>query len=155
MRSRYFRRFVGQSVVVALLAGFVLTLTVVPNEAQTTTQPSGGTRQPIVENQFTTTSGGALQARAPGIYTQQAIAVQEGDLVLDGSGIPDQPSFPRQLFDDLLLQFIDILISIVDGLNLVAGGNPLTGGTGGLGGLLDGILSNPLTTNSGGSTPIQ
>ena len=40
--------------------------------------PSGNTRQPIVSDQFNTTSGGALQLRRPGLYVQQGIAVQNG-----------------------------------------------------------------------------
>jgi hypothetical protein len=159
MRQTYFRRLAGQGLVLAAVATTLVLLTVKPNEAQTTTQPTGSGRQPIVENQFTTTSGGALQARAPGNYTRQAIAVQEGTLVLDGSGVEDTTPWVRETFDLLFLQFVGIIQDLVEGLNLATGGNPLggllDGLTGGDGNPLGGLLSNPLTTNPGTSTPIN
>ncbi|MBK8271171.1 MAG: hypothetical protein IPK83_23795 [Planctomycetes bacterium] len=57
----------------------------------------------------------------------------------------------------MFLQFVGIIQNLVDSLNLLAGGNSALGGllNGGGGGLLSGVLSNPLTTNPGGSSPIN
>ncbi len=135
---------------VAVAAAVVLTPFAF-NEAQT--QPE--TRQPIVTNQFTTTSSGALQARAPGLYTQQAIAIQQGTLFPFDGNVPDNTPWVRETFDLLFLQFVDIIQQMVDTLNLLVNANSLVGGGLGIpGGGLGGILSNPLTSG-GGSTPIQ
>ena len=159
MRQTYFRRLAGQGLVLAAIAATLLLLTVKPDEAQTTTQPTGSGRQPIVENQFTTTGGGALQARAPGLYTSQAIAIQEGTFDPFDGNVPDNTPWVRETFDQLFLQFVGIIQDLVDLLNVAAGGDPLggllDGLTGGTGNPLSGLLSNPLTTNPGGSTPIN
>lgn len=158
MRKTYFRRAAGQGIALAAIATTLVLLSVRPNEAQTTTQPTGSGRQPIVENQFTTTSGGALQARAPGNYTRQAISIQEGTFDPFDGNIPDDTPWVRDTFNVLFLQFVGIIQDLVDSLNLLAGGNSLGGllnGLGGNGGLLSGVLSNPLTTNPGGSSPIN
>ncbi len=123
------RRLVGRIMLgVALVAALGLSLVAMrPIQAQTTTQPGGVTRQPIVQNQFTTTSGGALQARAPGIYVQQGIRVQTGEFDPFTGDAVREPGFIAETVEMLWLQVIDILISIIDSLNLLAGGNPLAG----------------------------
>lgn len=159
MSSSTFRRHMSKTVV--LLAGaLVLVLYAVgTNEAQTTTAPGGDTRQPIVSNQFTTTSGSALQARAPGSYTQQAIAIQQGTLFPFDGNVPDTTPWVRQTFDMLFLQFVDIITNLVDTISgFVTGSNALSGllgnGNSGLGGL-GSVLSNPLTSGGGTSTPLN
>lgn len=149
MQRRTFNRTAKTIALVAVAAAVVLTPFAF-NEAQTQSQ----TRQPIVTNQFTTTSSGALQARAPGLYTQQAIAIQQGTLSPFDGNVPDNTPWVRETFDLLFLQFVDIIQQMVDTLNLLVNANSLVGGGGFPGGGLGGILSNPLTSGSG-STPIQ
>ncbi|MBX3394691.1 MAG: hypothetical protein KF841_04945 [Phycisphaerae bacterium] len=151
------RRMIGQTLILGSVAIALVLFTVAPNEAQTTTQPSGTTRQPIVTNQFTTTSGSALQARAPGLYTRQAISIQAGTLDPFDGNIPDDTPWVRQTFDMLFLQFVDIIKGLVDSLNLLVGPGNALGGifNGGLGGGLSNAISNPLTSGAGTSTPIN
>ena len=124
--------------------------------------PSGNTRQPIVTNQFTTTGGGALQQRRPGLYVQQGIAVQQGSSGFFDGDVPEQFGFFEETIRIILLDILEMLSEALSGLNLLTGGNPLAGLLGGtdLGGILDGLtgddgtIDNGLTSGPGGSTPL-
>ena len=60
-----------------------------PEDDEPGTTPVSG-RQPIVTNQFATTTTGALQERHPGLYVQQGIASTRGELdFLTGDEEPD------------------------------------------------------------------
>ncbi len=153
MLSKTVRHFLRKPALFAIATALVL-FAVDSNHAQTT-QPSG-TRQPIVTNQFTTTSGSALQARAPGNYTQQAIAIQAGTLDPFDGNIPDDTPWVRETFDLLFLQFVDIITNLVDSLSLlITGTNSLGGLLGSGGNPLGSVLSNPLTGGAGTSTPLS
>ena len=106
--------------------------------------PSGNTRQPIVTDQFNTTSGGALQLRRPGLYVEQGIAVQNGGAgFFDGGEIVDPHSFIGQTIRDIFTIIID---SINDALSLLAG--PFGGGS------LLGDIIDQLGQTGTPSTPI-
>ncbi len=115
--------------------------------------PSGNTRQPIVTDQFNTTSGGALQLRRPGLYVQQGIAVQNGGAgFIDGGEIVAPHSFIGQTIRDIFTIIID---SINDALSLLAG--PFGGGSL-LGDIIDqldqtGTPSTPMTPTATGTAP--
>ncbi len=135
---------------VALIAGGVFCL----SSAVATAQVSG--RQPTITNQFTTTTGGALQARRPGLFVQQGIAEVQGQSTLLTGDIPDQNRF---FHDTAVLVFQNILDSILrfmSNLNFASSLGNLgslfgtTGGTTGLGG-----IPNPMTTGPGTSIQIQ
>lgn len=148
VRHRMFgRALLGLTLACALSLSLVSLRSI---EAQQTTQPSGDTRQPIVDNQFTTTSGGALRDRAPGNYIQQGIQVQTGAFdPFDGTAV-DEPGFIGETIELLWLQFFDTLIAIIDSLNMLVGGNPLSGLLGG-----SNSLGNFLTVGGSGSVPIN
>ena len=106
--------------------------------------PSGNTRQPIVTDQFNTTSGGALQQRRPGLYIQQGIAVQNGGTgFFDGEEEVAPHSFIGELVRDI---FVTILDTINQALSLLTGSfggdSPLSGLTN----LLDQFGTAPTTT---------
>jgi len=153
MRQSTPRRRIFRPVILSAGTAALILLTASLNSAQEPPPTEGGTRQPIVENQFTTTTGGALQARAPGNYIQQAVAVQEGELIIPGE-VPDDTPWVRETFDLLFLQFVDIIIQLVETVTGFVGGNPLAGLLGSSGDSLGGLLSNPLTGGTG-STSIQ
>ena len=120
----------------------------------TTGGTTGGTEQApsIVQNQFTTTSTGALHQRAPGLFIRQAIALQNGDLELSGTPAPVEPNFLRDTANQVALAIIDSFQNILDTLNTAIGalgGLSTTGGTG------TSTISNPTTTGAGTTTPIQ
>lgn len=146
------RRLLGRSVAFVALALALVLMATYLTHAQT--QPSGNTRQPIVGNQFSTTTNGALQERRPGTYVQQGTAVQQGsaDFIV-GDAMPAEPGFYRETFELLALQVIDIISQLLQSLNLLTGANPLSGLTDGLG--LTGNITNPLTNGGGGSVNIQ
>lgn len=119
----------------------------------TTTDGSTGTTTgapSIVGNQFTTTSGGALQDRAPGLFIQQAIGVQNGSVELSGNGPAVEPNFFRDtaqgVFDEILNSINDIITAINAGLGAITG-LPGSGGTP--------TIINPATTGTGTTTPIS
>lgn len=119
----------------------------------TTTDGSTGTTTgapSIVGNQFTTTSGGALQDRAPGLFIQQAIGVQNGTVELSGNGPAVEPNFFRDtaqgVFDEILKSINDIITAINTGLGAITG-LPGSGGTP--------TIINPATTGTGTTTPIS
>ncbi|MBI5765259.1 MAG: hypothetical protein HZA51_17240 [Planctomycetes bacterium] len=104
----------------------------------------------IVGNQFTTTSGGALQARSPGLFIKQAIGVQNGTVELSGEGEAVEPNFFRDtaqgVFDEILKSINDIITAINTGLGVITG-LPGSGGTP--------TIINPATTGTGTTTPIS
>jgi len=138
-----------------LLAGAVVLAVSEFNQAQTQ-PPAGGVsgRQPTISDQFNTTSSGALQARAPGAQTQQAIAIiNGGDNPIVGDAPPHTPGFLADTVQMILLDIIDKISQFLNLLNVAAGGNPLSGLSGGTGGL-GSLLGNSLTGGTG-SIPIQ
>lgn len=147
-----------RSLAVLLVAGSAVFAWTQINQAQTTpttTAPMG--RSPVITDQFSSTSGGALQARRPGLQVQQGIATTNGTsefLVGDATSPPD---FVDETISLMIQEFFNQISQILSGLNLLVGGNPLSGlfggsGTGGLGGL--GSLFGGLTGGSG-SIPIS
>lgn len=158
------RRIVGRPAL-AVVAVAVLAWVAVPfiqaqiipptdtTQTDTTNQPiSGNTRQPIIsgDGQFTTLTSGALQNRAPGNYTQQGMAVNNGTLNMFDGNVVDNPSFIGETFRMIMLDVLDMISQFLSSLNLVTGGNPLAGGQ-------TTSLTNLLTggTGSGSSVPIQ
>ncbi|MCB9856714.1 MAG: hypothetical protein H6818_13620 [Phycisphaerales bacterium] len=151
-RSRLVR-----SLAVLLVAGGAIFAMAQFNQAQTTpTTPTTVTsgRSPVISDQFSSTSGSALQARAPGIQVQQGIAAASGTSeFLVGDATSPQDWLPETI--TLIIQEIfDQISQILSGLNLLVGGNPLSGllggsGTGGLGSLFGGL------TGGTGSIPIS
>lgn len=125
----------------------------------TTTQPSAGSgRQPIVEDQFTTTSGGSLQVRRPGIWIQNAMAVQAGESEFLTGDVPAEPdNFFKSTADTIFMNLIDLFTNILSGLNVFASassGLPAIGGTTtGTGGTTS--IPNGTTSGAGTSVPIQ
>lgn len=126
------------------------------NQAQTDPMGPPIGRQPVITDQFNSVSSGALQARAPGRQTQQAIAIiNGGENPIIGDDIDDH-GFLHETVELLILEIIDQISQILSGLNLLAGGNPLSGllGNGGAGGGFGNLFGNPLTGGTG-SIPIQ
>ncbi|MFQ5424229.1 MAG: hypothetical protein ACE5F9_09650 [Phycisphaerae bacterium] len=140
----------ANGMLVAMIAGAVFCL----SNAGATAQVSG--RQPTITNQFTTTTGGALQARRPGLFVQQGIAEVQGQSTFLTGDIPDQNRF---FHDTAVLVFQNILDSILrfmSNLNLASSlGNlgSLFGTTGGTTGLS--TIPNSTTTGPGTSVQIQ
>ncbi|HKQ47117.1 MAG TPA: hypothetical protein VJZ71_03485 [Phycisphaerae bacterium] len=127
-----------------------------PTTPPTTSQPGTGEREPtIIDNQFNTTSGASLQARAPGTWIQNAQAVQSGEteFSIGGPGEPD--GFIKTTIDTILLEILDSVSTFLTGLDLLTGsGLPgLPGLGGGTGGLT--TIPNSTTTGAGTSTPVQ
>jgi hypothetical protein len=157
---RYYGKHRGltRPLLVVLLATGVVLLVAQFNQAQTDpdTGPVTG-RQPTIADQFNSVSSGALQARAPGTQIQQAVGViNGGDNPIVGDAVPAPPSFLADTVEMILLEIIDQISQILSGLNLLAGGNPLSGllgGNGGTGGLGN-LFGNALTGGTG-SIPIQ
>ena len=88
-----------------------------PDLAQDVPVPSN-TRQPIVTNQFSTTTSGALHERAPGLYIQQAIAVNQGTASFWDGGPEPEISFFRETFEEMFQMFIDEFSNILTSLDL-------------------------------------
>lgn len=76
------------------------------------------TRQPIVTNQFTTTSGGALQQRRPGIWVQNGMAVQAGTLTIPGDAQPEPRSWYLDTLEQIFQAILDELTAFLQTLNL-------------------------------------
>ncbi|MEK6644216.1 MAG: hypothetical protein AABZ08_09920 [Planctomycetota bacterium] len=116
-----------------------------------TTTGTSTTAPGIIGNQFTTTSGGALGARRPGLFIQQAIALQNGTVELAGTGPVVEPNFFRdtaQAISEEVLAVINDLINTVNtGLGVLSGIGTGTGGTP--------TIINPATTGTGTTTPIS
>lgn len=123
----------------------------------TTTPPTGGDGtgpQPtIVTNQFTTTTGGALGARRPGLMIQRAIAVQSGSVVPSGN-YTSEPGWVGQTIEDIGLTVVDTFSGLIDAFGALLGiGDIFDPGNGGTGG--GNTLPNAATTGGGTTTPIQ
>jgi len=153
MKSPMIRRRIRRPLLLVLLAAGLVLLASEYNRAQ----DAGSGRQPTISDQFTTVSSGALQSRRPGLFVQQAIAVNSGSgEFLDGAPIDQPRSFLGQVWRDMLLGIIDIFNNLLTAINPNSSLTDLIGLTG----LPDltgtnNPLSNPLTSGSGGSTPIQ
>ncbi len=126
----------------------------------TTTQPAPtpgdgtGPQPTIVENQFTTTSGGALQARAPGLMVQRALAVQTGEVTLEGNAT-SEPGWVGQTLEDIGMAVIETISGIVTSISGLFDFSDIfdPGSGGGSGG--GNQLPNGATTGGGTTTPIQ
>jgi len=118
----------------------------------TTTAPASQRGPQIITNQFTTVQSGSLAARAPGLWTQQAISFRAtGEPTLSGN-VPNNPSF----FEDTLRKMFSTLITSISNflttLNLGASLGGLGGG--GSGGTGFTPISNAATSGTGTVTPI-
>ncbi|MFH1417926.1 MAG: hypothetical protein ABII12_06530 [Planctomycetota bacterium] len=83
------------------------------DDNQPGTTPISG-RQPTVDNQFATTSGGALNDRRPGLYVQQGIASTNGQLsMIDGTVPEEQLSFFAETFNGIYMNVFDIFGGIL------------------------------------------
>lgn len=141
------RRFVLPLALVLVLAFAAQTQA----QDQLPEEPAGNTRQPIVTDQFNTTSGGALQLRRPGLYVQQGIAVQNGGTgFFDGEEEVAPHSFIGQLVRDI---FVTILDTINQALSLLTGSFGGDSPLGGLTDLLDQFGTAPTTTAARVLTP--
>ena len=144
-------RRIGRTAFMAGLTVSLLLVTAYVTRAQDPAPPSGNTRQTLITNQFTTVTNGSLQLRRPGNWVGQGIAVANGSAgFFDGGEIVEEPNFFSETFDMIVLQILDMITQMIQGLNLLGGGNPLSGLTG-----LTGLGSDPLTGDGGGSIPIQ
>ncbi len=123
-----------------------------PSDEPGTTPIDG--RQPTVDNQFTTTSGGALQQRRPGLYVRQGIAVHDGDTSFF-TGVPEeQPNFFRDTFDLLLEDaFFTPIQDFLEAFNFFI--QSLSGSSGGSGGITFIPPANSVTTWQSGSVSVQ
>lgn len=118
----------------------------------TGTETGTGPQPTIIGNQFTTTTGGALGLRRPGLMIQHSFAVQNGTEMIPGDFV-DTPSFARATVDEIALNFLDTISSLIQSLNLLGsagdifnpGGSP--GGSGG--------FTGAATTGGGTTTPIS
>lgn len=118
-------------------------------------QPVSG-RQPIVTNQFNTTTGGALQARRPGLYVQQGIAETQGNNALLTGDVPVQTSFFHDSAVSIMQSVFDSILNLV---NSLGAGAPILvdnifnslGGLGGGGGgtMTPMTIPNPTTAGAG------
>lgn len=138
-----------------------ITPTTTPTDGTTTTDDTTpptdgdgtGPQPTIVTNQFTTTSGGALGARRPGLMIQRAIAVQSGSVELPGN-YTSEPGWVGQTIEDIGLTVIDTFSGLIDAFGALLGigdiFDPDNGGTGG-----GNTLPNAATTGGGTTTPIQ
>jgi hypothetical protein len=126
--------------------------TTTPADDEPGTTPVSG-RQPIVENQFTTTSTGSLSERRPGLYVQQGIAAHNGELEYLTGDVPDEElSFYAGLFNDTMLNVIDMFGGILEGFqNLLS---IFSGGSGNSSGLTFVLPSNAVTSWSNQSTTL-
>jgi len=129
-----------------------------PTEPQPGTQPgtqpgaTGGSRQPIVENQFSTTTSLALQARQPGNMVQQGLAEVNGGLdVLVGDADP-QPGFIFDTFQQIFLSITDALNNLISTLNLGFALGGIGGPGSGDGGL---TFDGAVTSGQGTTTPLN
>ncbi|MFQ5429557.1 MAG: hypothetical protein ACE5E1_04525 [Phycisphaerae bacterium] len=168
MRLTTTRRLFGAGSAV-LLGGLLVLVTTEWTRSQQAPPPegppqiTGNTRQSIITDQFTTVTSGALQARSPGTFVQQGVAMTTGNLDLIDGNVVDQPSFIRDTIDQIITQIFDMFAQLLQGLNaLIPGASGLPGLPGGLpsaGGATGGgtvpTLNNPLTSGGGGSVPIQ
>lgn len=117
------------------------------NQAQTPTTSGPVTgRSPTIDNQFSATSGAALQARRPGLQVQQGIAATNGNSEFLVGDATSPPNWVDDTIKQIILQIFDSISQILSGLNLAVGGNPLSGllggsGTGGLGSLFGNLTS--------------
>ena len=127
-----------------------------PITPPTTSQPGtgSGTRQPLATDQFNMTGRAALSARAPGIWIQNAQAVQSGETDFFTGGVDTSDGFIKTTIDTILLDILDSVSTFLTGLDFLTGsGLPDLGGTPGTGGL--GTIPNSTTTGAGTNTPIQ
>lgn len=118
----------------------------------TTTQPVGDSQPTIVSNQFTTTSSGALNERAPGLMVKRAIGVQTGDVEIPGE-VTEEVSFFRDTFNKVLDQTLGTISDALTAINTLLG-TAVGGGVGNGSGTV-GRIPNAATTGQGTSTPIN
>lgn len=113
-----------RTLVIAFFA-FLPPMTVSNDVMAQTTQPAEG-RSPIITNVFGTVTGGALNARRPGIQIQQANAVHAGDDSFFDGVVPEPaPGYLGETFSQIILATIDTLSQLLSALSVALGGNPL------------------------------
>ena len=101
------------------------------DDGQPGTTPITG-RQPTVDNQFATTSGGALNDRRPGLYVQQGIASTSGALSMIDGTVPEEPlSFFAETFNGIYMNVFDIFSGILGVFNSFVDGLSAGGGSSG------------------------
>ncbi|MCA9255837.1 MAG: hypothetical protein KDA33_09375 [Phycisphaerales bacterium] len=142
-----------RTLAVILVAGGALLAWTRINQAQTSTEAPSG-RSPVITDQFSSTSGGALQSRAPGLQVQQGIAAASGSSTFLVGDDMDDADFLPDTISLIIQEIINQISQILSSLNLLVGGNPLSGllggsGTSGLGSLFGGL------TGGTGSIPIS
>jgi hypothetical protein len=110
-----------------------------------------GPQPTIIGNRFTTTTGGALGLRRPGLMIQHSFAVQNGTETIPGDFV-DTPSFARATVDEIALNFLDTISSLIQSLNLLGSAGDIfnPGGSGGGVG-----FTGAATTGGGTTTPIS
>ena len=132
MNGSSHRRFAAGSSLGLLTAVGVLLSVSGPALAQDQDEPPVSGRQPIITNQFSAATGGAINARRPGLYVQQGIAVQQGDTDFF-TGVPEQlPSFFADTVDLILTDVLDLIQNVLTGLDLfikslIGSGSPAGG----------------------------
>ena len=110
-----------------------------------------GPQPTIVGNQFTTTTGGALNARRPGLMIQRSFAIQSGSEMPDGNYV-DEPNFAQSVFNEIGLNMIESISGLIQSLNLLGSVGDIFNPGGGTGG---GGFPGAATTGGGTTTPIS
>ncbi len=142
------RRILGVAAVVLLANG-------IAQAQEGGTAPATG-RQPTIsaEGQFTSAGAGALQGRRPGVYIQQGIAVNQGDMTFF-TGVPEEaPDFFRETFDMIAQDLMTLFSDMLSGLNFLITSLVQPGGAAPAQAAFIPI-SNPLTTGQGTTITIQ
>lgn len=130
------------------------------SEAWSQDQTPVSGRQPIVTNQFNTTTGGALQSRRPGLYVQQGIASTQGSLSFLTGDVPIEESFIRESAGLIMQSVFDSILGLVNTLSAGASFGIFDGVFNTLSGLFGGMpagptpIPNPTTAGAGVMTPI-
>lgn len=117
-------------------------------------QPPEG-RQPVITNQFATTTGGALQARRPGLFIQQGIGVNQGTVSFFDGNVDDSDSFFQETSFLIIESFMNTIMSFLDTINLASAfidfGTIFGGGNGTA---PPATIPNAATAGQGTTTPI-
>jgi len=140
-----------QDLLDSFLSGNTTTSSSTTNPRGTTTSVvSGNTRQTLITNQFSSTSAGSLQARRPGLWIQQGIAVSNGATDFF-TGVPDEePNFFRDTFDQMFEETAKVISQILTGINTFV--TSLFNGGGGGGGGSSFVPINNAATSGHGTT---
>jgi hypothetical protein len=116
--------------------------------------PVGGRQTTITsETQFTAATGGAIGARRPGLWVQQAIAEHNGQLDIPGDVPEEEPSFFRSTFELIIEDILVFISDMLSGLDFLVGSLANVGGSTGQPAFIP--ISNATTSGQGTSVPIQ